>query len=161
MSTDTFDPTKPLVMAKFGTLNGHDLHGGARVTIVEEESAEPGEITEEVAERLWNARRLSYREDARPTPVETVAEAAERLTEVDELKGSWFMVRAPWIRATKVQGREAAEQLRAEVVQHGIDTGVEPLPPEDEPTIETPAQITAEVQGDTHANGGEAGLTDS
>jgi hypothetical protein len=161
MSTDTFDPTKPLVMAKFGTLNSHDLHGGAPVTIVEEESDEPGEITEEVAERLWNAGRLTYRENARPTPVETVAEAAERLTEVEPLKGSWFMIRAPWIRPIKVQGREAADAARAEVVRHGIDGGVEPLPPEDEPTVEAPAQITDEVPGDTLGNGGNAGLTES
>jgi hypothetical protein len=155
MSTDTFDPTQPLVMAKFGTLNGYDLHAGDRIVIVDEESDQRGEILEAVAERLWRSKRVIYRNQARPTPVESVADAAERLTELEPLRGNWFMVRAPWIRPTKVQGREAADALRAEVVQHGIDTGVEPLPADIDPEPEGDAQPTAVVTD--NLTGGEPG----
>lgn len=153
MSDSKFDPTKPLVMAKFGTLNGHDLNGGARVVIVEGEPVAPGEVTEAVAGRLWSAQRLIYRDQARPTPVESVAEAAERLTEVDDLGNNWFMVRAPWITPAKAHGRAALQDLRAEVVAHGIEFGVEPLPV-GEPVVEAPAQPTAVVPDD--ATGADA-----
>lgn len=120
-TTDTFDKAKPLVMSRFGTLRGHALNAGAPITIVDDPSGR-GEVTEAEAELLWNGGRLVYAGEARPTPVESPEDAAERLTVMEPLEPGLFLIRAPWLgEGERVQGREAADKRRAEVVQAGID----------------------------------------
>ena len=120
-TTDTFDKSKPLVMARFGTLRGHALNAGAPLTIVDDPEG-PGEVTEDEAELLWGGNRITYADEARPTPVESPEDAAERLTVMEPLEPGLFLIRAPWLgEGERVQGREAADKRRAEVVQAGID----------------------------------------
>jgi hypothetical protein len=120
-TTDTFDKAKPLVMARFGTLRGHALNAGAPVTIAAKPEGR-GEVTEAEAELLWNGGRLVYAAEARPTPVESAEDAADRLTVMEPLEPGLFLIRAPWLgEGERVQGREAADKRRAEIVQAGID----------------------------------------
>lgn len=121
----TFDPAKPLVMGRFNTVGGFALASGDPITIVPEgqEPKERGEVTLDTAARLFGSGTFVYAEDARPTPVETPQQAAERLVEVDELDGGWYLIRAPWLgEGEKVQGREAADARRAELVAAGQPT---------------------------------------
>lgn len=74
----TFDPRRPIVMATFKTVLGHNLPAGTPLTIVEEPTAK-GEVDEAMARRLFASRNAVYREDARPTPVETPEAEKARL----------------------------------------------------------------------------------
>lgn len=74
----TFDPRRPIVMATFKTVLGHNLPVGTPLTIVEEPTAS-GEIDEAMARRLFASGNAVYREDARPTPVETPEAEKARL----------------------------------------------------------------------------------
>lgn len=119
--SSTFDPTKPLVMARFNTVGGFALAAGDPLTIVDEPK-ERGEITLDTATRLFGTTFV-YADQARPTPVETPQQAAKRLIEVDDLEGGWHLIRAPWLgEGEKVQGREAADKRVAELIEAGQPT---------------------------------------
>jgi hypothetical protein len=74
----TFDPKRPLVMASFKTVLGHNLPVGTPLVITDEPSA-PGEVDEGLARRLWNGKAAAYATDLRPTPVETPEQERARL----------------------------------------------------------------------------------
>lgn len=80
-----FDPTRPLIMAAFKTVDGFNVPQGTPLSIVET-PAKTGEVTEAMARLLWNRKIAVYDEDYRPTPVETeeqtrAREAAEALND--------------------------------------------------------------------------------
>jgi hypothetical protein len=118
-----FDPTRTLVMTAFGSLREHNVHGGAPITIVPSvtDDAPAGHVSAEEAEALWSTGKIIYSEDARPTPVETPEQEANRLTDIEQLDGGWWMIRAPWLEeAIKVQGETAAFARRDEVIADRI-----------------------------------------
>jgi len=120
-----FDPTKPLVMARFNTVGGFALAAGDPITIVEEPKNR-GEVTAETAERLFGSTFV-YADQARPTPVESPQDAARRLIEVDDLGGGWFLIRAPWLgEGEKHQGREATDARVAELIEAGQPADFDP-----------------------------------
>lgn len=128
LDISTFDPTRPLAMGRFNTVNGFALAIGESIRIVDDskEPKERGEVTADVATRLWSGGTFVYADEARPTPVETPQQAAERLVEIDDLGGGWYLIRAPWLgEGEKVQGKEAADTRRAELVAAGQPTDTE------------------------------------
>lgn len=124
-----FDRTRPLVMARFAQLLEHEMSAGDPLTIVDEPSGK-GEVTDDIALRLWLSRVAVYADQANPTPIETPQQEAERVVVMEELGGGWYLIRAPWLgEGVKVQGKDAADKLRAAFVAKGDTKGVtiEPL----------------------------------
>jgi hypothetical protein len=121
-----FDPTQPIVMARNNTVGGHALRAGEALTIVDADEPEGrGEVTLDQATTLWARGTFVYLTDVRPTPVESPQDAARRLIEVDELGGGWYLIRAPWLpEGEKVQGAEATETRKAELIAAGQPTDV-------------------------------------
>lgn len=73
-----FNPAAQHVMARRATVLGHQLSANAPLTITGDPKA-PGEVTEPLA-RFLHGRGLAVPADqARPTPVETPEQEAERL----------------------------------------------------------------------------------
>lgn len=72
-----FDPTRPLTMAKFKTVDGFGVPVGTPLVIVDEPRA-LGEVTEASARRLHAKGNAVYADDFRPTPVETEEQAKAR-----------------------------------------------------------------------------------
>lgn len=135
----SFDPTKPLVVSAFAQVHEHDLTVGTEVKIVEEQSdpPAPGEVTLDEAIHLWRADKIDYTENARPTPVASPEDEAERLTEIERLSKNKFLIRAPWLaEGETITGREEAAKRYAEVVQQGID----------DPTPVAPMGVTVEAE---------------
>lgn len=115
----TFDPTRRLVMASFKTVLGHDLPAGTPLVLKDKPEAF-AEVDEPVARRLWDAKLAVYMEDARPTPVETPRQEAERLVGREFLGGGWWAITAPWLdEPIKVQGADAAQEEYDRVVSEG------------------------------------------
>lgn len=128
-----FDPTRQLAMTRGARLNGHDLGQFAPVRVVEEPTDARGEITDEVARRLWAAGQLDYADELVATPVEDPQTGVAALVEVDQLGGGWFQIRAPWLtEAIKVQGAEAAEEERQATIKQGLGQIDLRRPPQDE-----------------------------
>ena len=141
-----FDASKPLVMARFGTLNGHDLTLGSPITVTEEDSEAAGNASPDLARTLWASGTFDYAENARPTPVESPEDAAERATEVDDLDNGWFLLRAPWLgEGERVHGKDALAKRRAEVVAAGVKVYEEIAEGTRTTDIDTPAQPSEEV----------------
>lgn len=123
---DNFDRRRPLIADRAGQLNGHPLAAGATVTVVDEESDEPRKITAELAARLWAGGTLSYADERYATPVESKEAYARRVTELEDLGGGWYLLRAPHLaEAEKIKGLEDAEKRRAEVISEGIELAPE------------------------------------
>lgn len=121
-----FDPSKSLVMGRFNTVGGHALAAGSALTIVEEPK-ERGEVTLETATRLWASGTFVYADKAHPTPVESPQDAARRLVAMEETGNGWYLIRAPWLgEGEKVQGREAAEARKAELIEAGQPDDYDP-----------------------------------
>lgn len=145
-----FDASKPIVMARFGRLNDHDLNAGAPLMIVAE-PAKAGEVDADTAAQLWASGRAVYAELARPTPVEAPIDAAKREANIETLDGGWFLLRAPWLPegSEKVQGEQAARDRLAVVIEAG------------KVYYETLAEGTVVLQGqpsdDTDAAGEQSG----
>ena len=117
----SFDPTRPLAMTRGALLNGHSLGRLAPVRVVEEPTDEPGEITDELARRLWSAGTLDYADEIVATPVEDPETGIANLIATDELGGGWFQLRAPWRdEPVKVQGEANLPDARAELVKEGL-----------------------------------------
>lgn len=72
-----FDPTRPLIMAKFKTVDGFGVTPGTPLVIVADPRA-TGEVTEAMAKRLHAKGTAVYADDFRPTPVETEDQARAR-----------------------------------------------------------------------------------
>lgn len=120
-----FDATRPLVIVRSVQLYDHDVTGGDPLIIVEADPKEKGEVTKDIALRLWLTGIADYSGDVRPTPVETPEQGAERLTEMDDLGGGWFLIRAPWLgEGEKVHGKAKAAERRAAIVAKGDTKGV-------------------------------------
>lgn len=73
-----FDPSVPLTMAKFKTVHGHNLNAGTALVIAASPVAS-GEVTEDMARRLYLSGAAVPADDFRPTPVETPVQEAARL----------------------------------------------------------------------------------
>lgn len=115
-----FDPTRQLAMTRGALLNGHSLARLAPVTIVSDPTGR-GEVTEEVARRLWAAGTFDYVEDLVATPVEDPETGVSNLIEHDELGGGWHQLRAPWLtEPVKFQGSENLADERAKLVKQGL-----------------------------------------
>jgi hypothetical protein len=121
-----FDRTRPLAMARSAQLYAHDVTAGDPLTIVDELTDEKGAVTFDVALRLWLSGVAVYDEDRRPTPVETPEQEVERLVVLEELKGGWYMIRAPWLPDghEKIKGKAKATARLAEIVAKGDTKGV-------------------------------------
>lgn len=128
-----FDPTRQLAMTRGARLNGHDLGRLAPVRVVEEPTDRPGEIDEPLGRRLWASGALDYADEIVATEVEDPRTGVAALVEIDEVGGGWFYVRAPWLtEAVKVQGREAADKERADLIEQGLGKIDLRRPPETE-----------------------------
>lgn len=119
-----FDKTRPLVMARFNSLYEHEMEAGDRLTIVEERGDAKGEVTLDIAIRLWLSGQANYESDWSPTPIETPEQEAERVVEIEPLPGGFYLIRAPWQEAEKIRGKANAEARRAEIVERGDTKGV-------------------------------------
>lgn len=151
----SLDLTRPLAVARFGTIRGHERNVGDPITVTEEPEA-AGEVTAEEAGFLHDAGYVTYADRITPTPVETPRQAAERTVEMEPLTNSWYMIRAPWLeQGVKVQGIDKAGTRQAEIIEEGVEyyRALAEAPVEAAPTIETPATPTAEVPA---TNGGPA-----
>lgn len=118
---ESFDSTRPLAMTIGGQLNEHNLGRLASVRVVDEPTDAPGEITEDVARRLWASGALSYADEMVATPVEDKRTGVSRLVEIEDTGGGWFLVRAPWESdPKKVRGHDKALERRAELIDEGM-----------------------------------------
>lgn len=118
----TFDSSKPLVMARGAQVNGHPLVKGTPVAIVSDESDRKAELTEEQARILWAGGTLTYFESALPTPVETPRSAAERLTVMEALGDDKFLIRSPVLtEGETVSGADAARKRRSALVDQAVE----------------------------------------
>jgi hypothetical protein len=121
-----FDPTKPLSAARFFEAYDLTFQPGDDVPAAAL-GADRGEkeLDFETALRLWLVGYLVYKKDATPTPAETAAEAAERLVKMEDVGGGWWLITTPWgNEGEKVQGKDAAEARRQEIVVKGDTKGV-------------------------------------
>lgn len=122
----SFDESKPLVMGRFNTVNGHALAPGEPITI-SEDPKERGEVTRDTAVRLWSGGTFIYAADARPTPVESPQDAARRLLVMHDLDGGWYLISGPWLgEGEKVQGKDAADKRFAELIEAGQPADFDP-----------------------------------
>ena len=119
-----FDRTKPLVMARTAQLYEHDVEPGDPLEIVDEPSDAKGEITVDIAMRLWLSGQANYA-DA-PEAVRVAAQmAAANPVVVEDLGGGWYAITAPWLaQPEKVQGKDAAEERRQAIADKGDTKGV-------------------------------------
>lgn len=118
---DKFDPTRTLAMTRGAQLNGHALARLATVRVVEEPTDRPGEVTDELARRLWAAGTLDYADEMVATEVEDPKTGLANLVETDELGGGWFQLRAPWHDgAVKVQGEANIADARDDLIAEGM-----------------------------------------
>jgi hypothetical protein len=102
-----FDPTRPLTMAKFKTVDGFPVTPGTPLFIVETPS-KSGEVTELMARRLHAKGNAVYADDFRPTPVETEEQARAR-----EAAGALADAALPVIEG---DGSNLTEELSPELV---------------------------------------------
>jgi hypothetical protein len=141
----TFDPTKPIVMARFQTVGGHAMGAGDPLKIVDEPK-DAGEVDLDTATRLWSTGTFVYADQARPTPVESPQDAARRQVEMEPLDNGYYLIRAPWLaEAEKVHGLAAAEARRDELIAAG-----EPLP-EGAPAAPVAIATSGETETETAA----------
>lgn len=117
---EDFEETRPLVMARALQVNGHQLRQGSPIHVMPDETGEPGEITADQAARLWAGGTLIYADRALATPVETPERYAARVTEVDELEGGKFLIRAPWLGEGEEVSADKLDARRQEVIDLGV-----------------------------------------
>jgi hypothetical protein len=121
-----FDPSKELVAARF--FPAHEMNYGPGDTVKLTklgDDREDGTLDTDTALRLWMVGYLVYADTYRPTPTETPQDEAERLVKMDDMGGGWFLLTTPWgPEGEKVQGKEAAEARRAELIAKGDTKGV-------------------------------------
>lgn len=116
-----FDRDRDLVMNRGALLNGHELIRMAPVVVVDEPTDARGEITEEVAARLWAAGSLDYADELLATPIEDKRTGVAALVTVEDLGSGYHLLRAPWRdEAKKVRGRAKAEQARDDLIEEGM-----------------------------------------
>lgn len=111
-----FDSTRPLVMARGTTVNGHALARGTEVGIVEEQTADRALLTSAQAHQLFRSGVLVYADRVYATPVETPRQMAERMTVLEPLGEGRFMLHAPGRDSESIKGPDKAAERRAEVV---------------------------------------------
>ena len=125
-----FDATLPLVLDRGVTISNFAMVRGEPLQLVAEETPEiKGAVTQDVAERLWAGGIAVYAKDFRPTPVETPREQAEREVQVDDLGKGHSLVRAPWIKAERIEAGPQPipePEQEEEVVEPGL-----PVVPQD------------------------------
>lgn len=121
-----FDPSQPLVATRF--FPAHDMEFGpgdpVKLTKLGEER-EDGTLETDTALRLWLVGYIDYESNYRPTLAETPQAEAERVVQMEELGGGWYLITTPWgPEGERVQGKEAAEERRAAIVAKGDTKGV-------------------------------------
>jgi hypothetical protein len=121
LDPEDFDKERPLVLARAGQVNGHQLEQGEALSVVDDESEQRGELTAEQAARLWSGGRVVYADRALPTPVESPEAYAERTTEVDDLGKGKFLIRAPWLSEAVTVSADSVAERRAEIVSGGVE----------------------------------------
>jgi len=121
-----FDPTRKLVAARFFPAHEIEFQPGDPVKTTElGKDREDGTLEQDTALRLWLVGYIVYADDYRPTPFETPQSEAERLVQMEDVGGGWYLITTPWgPEGEKVQGKEAAEARRAEIVAKGDTKGV-------------------------------------
>lgn len=113
------DLSKPLVMARFATVLGHNLNSGRLLSITPEPET-AGQVDPDTAGLLFRRGIAVYAEDAVPTPVETPRQEALRVVTMEEAGGGWWIVNAPWLdEPEKVQGQDAAIDRWSALVDAG------------------------------------------
>lgn len=116
-----FDNEKPLVSARYQTVNGTELAPGEEI---------PTDLDRGMRMKLWLSRRAVYADAFRPTPVAEEPEADEgdgdqtdwlvRAHGVEvtapEAEGGNYLIKADWLdEAETVHGEEAAKARAAEL----------------------------------------------
>lgn len=121
-----FDPSQELVASRFFPAHEIEFQPGDPVKITElGQDREEGTLEHETALRLWLVGYLVYAKDYRPTPAETPQEEAARVVTMEDVGGGWYLLTTPWGgEGEKVQGKEAAEARRAELIAKGDTKGV-------------------------------------
>lgn len=102
-----FDPTHPLIMSQFKTVDGFGVPAGTPLVIVDTPRA-TGEVTEGTARLLFNKKIAVLADDFRPTPVETEEQARAR--EATE------SLRAAALPVIEGDGSDLTEELSPELV---------------------------------------------
>lgn len=116
------DPAASYVTTVGARYRGHDLAANYPVKIVEE-PARPGELTEDEAQQLLDARKLMLAHDVRPTPIERPEDEVERLAEIEAMEDGKFLIRAPWLDggSETVTGDDAARERFSAIKAEGLD----------------------------------------
>jgi hypothetical protein len=117
----TFDPKRRLVLTSDQLVNGHELSQGRQIAIVDDESDQPGELTEDQAGLLYQQGTLIHSDRAVATPVETPEQYAGRATEVEELDNGNFLIRAPWLGEGEIVPASKLDARRQEIVDQGAE----------------------------------------
>ncbi len=117
----TFKKDEPLVMARFAPLFGKPMHPGDPIDVGTNE----GQVPVDTAIRLWITGFAVYAKNYTRTPVIDPAEENPTLVVLEDLGGGWYLITAPWMpEGEKVQGKDAAEARRQEIVDKGDTKGV-------------------------------------
>lgn len=121
-----FDPSRELVATRFFPAHDMDFQPGDPVKLTKlGDEREDGTLETDTALRLWLVGYLDYKENLRPTPAETPQQEAERVVQMEDVGGGWYLITTPWGgEGEKVQGKEAAEERRAAIVVKGDTKGV-------------------------------------
>lgn len=121
-----FDPSQELVAARFFPAYDMNYGPGDPVKLTElGKDREADTLDQDTALRLWMVGYLVYAKDYRPTPTETPQSEAERVVQMEDLGGGWYLITTPWGgEGEKVHGKDAAEERRAAIIAKGDTKGV-------------------------------------
>lgn len=117
-----FDPNLTLIMARQAPLYEHEMMPGDILNIVEERGDSPGDVTLDMAIRLWVSGWANYAAGQGggaepPQPISPV--------QIEGGAAGWYMITAPWLpEGERVRGKEAAERRRDEIEAKGDTKGV-------------------------------------
>jgi hypothetical protein len=121
-----FDSSRPLVATRFFPAHDMDFQPGQAVNLTPlGDERQDGTLETDTALRLWLVGYIDYESNYLPTPAETAEEEAARVVVLEELGGGWYLITTPWgPEGERIQGKDAAEKRRAELIAKGNTKGV-------------------------------------
>lgn len=117
-----FNPKLTLVMARQVPLYEHEMQPGDELTIMDERGTDPGDVTLDMAIRLWVSGFANYADD-QALDADFVHQGSP--VRIEGGAAGWYMITAPWMpEGERVRGKDAAEKRRDEIEAKGDTKGV-------------------------------------